>query len=313
MPQFTWVFDAPTGSYKNHALSGKIRDASIEVQVFAEHITPEPNFGRNRGETVTITRVQNITEPTDITLSETQRIPEDPFTVTTASITVVEIGRGVSFTSFSDMLSHFDIENWIQKKLRNQLSLGLDTKIATAFKTTKIKYAVTGAASNNITTNGTFGAASTDNMSLFHVEEIRDFLFDTLHVPMIGDTYVGIFRTLGLRGIKRDPNWEEWQKYTNPQAKYNSEIGQMEEVRFVETNHNNALGKVGTGSVLGEGLVFGEDAVAMAEVFTPELRMGIPQDLGRSHFVGWYGILEYGVPWDTGNAGEAKILHVGST
>jgi hypothetical protein len=60
-------------------------------------------------------------------------------------------------------------------------------------------------------------------------------------------------------------------------------------------------------------VVFGSDAVAMAEVMTPELRAAIPQDFGRSKAVAWYGNLGFGLIWDTGNAGEAKVVHVGST
>jgi hypothetical protein len=29
--------------------------------------------------------------------------------------------------------------------------------------------------------------------------------------------------------------------------------------------------------------------------------------------VAWYGIFQYGIIWDTGNAGEARIVHVTST
>ena len=287
-------------------------EAALEDAVFADHVRPVDGYGRKKGESVTLTRVSNITEPTTGTLSENERIPEDEFSISTTSITVSEIGRAVPYTSLSQDLSEFDLENPIQSKLRAQMILTLDTKIATAFKTAKVKYAVTGTASNNITTNGTFGATSTDNMNVYHCEEIRDYMYDTLQVPMIGDSYVGIFRTLGCRGIKRDPDWDEWHKYTDPSSKFNSEIGRMEQIRFIETNHANALGKVGTGSALGEGVIFGEDGVAMVEAMTPELRAAMPQDFGRSKAVAWYGVLEYGLVWDTGNAGEARIVHVGS-
>ena len=46
---------------------------------------------------------------------------------------------------------------------------------------------------------------------------------------------------------------------------------------------------------------------------TPELRAAIPGDFGRSKAVAWYGILEFGIIWDTGSAGEAKVVHVSST
>lgn len=313
MAQFTWRFDAPNTVFKNSALSRRLYMASVEQSVCMDHVRPVDGFGRKKGESITLTRISNITEPTSADLIEGERIPEDVFTISTRQITIKEIGRAVPFTSFADDLSFFDLENPVQAKLRQQMTLVLDTKCAAAFKQAKIKYAPTGLASNNITTNGTFGATATANMNVFHVEEIVDYMYDTLQVsPLDGGDYVGIFRNLSLRGIKRDPAWEEWHKYTDPQAKFNNEVGRIEQLRFVKTNHNKAFGKVGTGSVLGEGVVFGEDAVALAEARTPELVVGVSTDFGRDRAVAWYGILEMGIIWDTGNAGEAKIVHVGS-
>jgi len=311
MAEFTWVFDAPTGTYKNNALSMKLYEAAVENSVFVDHVRPVEGFGRNAGENVTLTRVQNITEPTDPVLQESVRIPEDTFALSTKSITVKEMGRAVPYTSLSQDLSKYDLENPIQRKLRDQMRLALDTRAATGFKQAKIKYVPTGAATNNITTNGTPGATATANWNYFHVEQIRDYLFDTLQTPPLeGDDYLAIVRTLGLRGIKSDTKWETWHQYTEPQAKQNGEVGRIEGIRFIECNHNRALGKIGTASVLGEGVVFGEDAVALAEAMTPELRAAIPGDFGRSRAVAWYGILEFDIIWDTGNAGEARIVHV---
>lgn len=314
MANFTWSFDAPTGTFKQHALSKKLYEAAVAESVFMDYVRPVEGFGKKQGENVTLVRVANIAEPTSASLNEGQKIPEDSFSLSTTSITVTEIGRAVPYTSLALDLSAFDLENPIQSKLKQQMKVVLDTMCATAFKTAKVKYAPTGLASNNIATNGTFGTAALANLNVFHVEEIRDYLYDTLQVPPYdGEEYVGIFRTLGLRGLKRDPDWEEWHKYTDPSAKFNNEVGKIENIRFVETNHSQALGKVGTGSVLGEGVVFGEDGIAMAEVMTPELRAAIPGDFGRSKAVAWYGILQFGIIWDTGNAGQARIVHVGST
>lgn len=267
------------------------------------------------GESVTLTRVRNITEPSSITLDESLRIPEDTFQLATTQITAVEIGRAVPFTSLSEDFSHFDLSSSIQRKLKENLQLGLDTMAATAFKNTQIRYAVTGAASNNITTNGVFGATSTDNMNLFHVEQISDFLYDTLAAPpFFGEDYCGVFRRLGLRGIMDDPAFDNWRNYADPQSKMNTEIGRLERIRFKETNHAAALGLVGTGSVLGEGVVFGADAVAMAEVKTPEIMasMGDPANANRDKVALFYGIIQFAQIWTTGNAGEARTLYVGS-
>lgn len=313
MAGFTWTFDAPTGTYKQHAMSTELYMAALENTKFVEFADPVQGFGRKKGENVTLTRIATITEPTSITLTEGERIPEDTMSITTTSITAAEIGRSVPYSSLSEDLSFLDVENVIQRRLRDQLALSLDTLAATAFKTAKVKYIPTGLAAGTFDTDGTASTTASANYNVFHAEEVRDYLFDTLQTPpRDGDNYVGIFRTLGLRGIKRDPDWETWHKYTDPQAKYTGEVGMIENIRHIETNHANALAKKGTGSVLGEGVVFGTDAIALAEVLTPELRAGIPEDHGRSKTVAWYGILQFGIIWDTANAGQARIVHITS-
>ena len=88
----------------------------------------------------------------------------------------------------------------------------------------------------------------------------------------------------------------------------------IEGVRIIENNNVNALSNtLGTGSVLGEGIVFGEDAYMMAVVMDPELRLGMPADFGRSKSVAWYGVMDFAVIWDTATAGEARIVHITSS
>jgi N4-gp56 family major capsid protein len=309
----TWSLDAPSGVYKNHAMSMNMREAAVADAVFVDFARPEDGYGKNRGESVTITRISNITEPSSPYLTETSDIPEDDVTLSTHAITVREIGRSVPYTDLATQLSEFNIDNPIQSALVKQLRLVLDTMVATAFQACQVKYAPTGLATSTITTNGSFGATATVALAVYHLEEIRDYLYDTLHCPMVGDSYVGIFRTKSIRGIKRDPDWEEWHKYTDPSAKYNSEVGKMEEIRLIETNHSQALANVGTGSVLGEGVVFGDDAMAMAEAVPPELRASTGDKYGRNKGVAWYGVLEFGEVFPTANAGEARIVHVGSS
>lgn len=316
MASFTWSFDAPTGTYKQHALSRELYMAALEKSVFMEFVTTIDGFGRKQGENVTLTRVRTITEPTSAALTEGVRVPEDTFRLSTKSITVTEIGRSVPFTSFAQDLSAFDLENNIQRRLRDQMRLVLDSMSATAFKTAQVKYTPRGAASGNFDTGGTVTLAAIANWGVYHAERVRDYMFDTLQAPGVdgGDDYVGIFRSQSIRGMKSDPDWEQWHVYTDPQSKFNSEVGKIEQIRHIETNHANALALQGTSSILGEGVVFGDDGVALAEVLTPELRgqMNVGQDFGRANAVAWYGILQFGIIWDTANAGEARIVHVTS-
>jgi N4-gp56 family major capsid protein len=294
-------------------MSRTLYEKALEDTMVVNYVRPIPAFGRRKGETITLTRLGVVAEPSDASLTENVKIPEDTWSLSTIAVTVKEYGRSVPFTSLADDLSEFDIENPVQNALVQQKKLVLDTAAAATFKTAKVCYIPTGVAAGTFDTDGSPSAYATANWSLFHVEEISDYLFDTLRAPAwSGEDYMAIVRTLGLRGIRRDPAWEQWKIYTKPEAKATGEVGRLENIRFTRTNHNLALGKVGTGSVLGEGIVFGRDAVVMAEVLSPELRAAIPADFGRQRSVAWYGILGFGLIWDTANAGEARIVRVTS-
>lgn len=322
MAQFTWGSSMPnTGALKTHALAKKLYMAAIAECVFMDHVEPGNNgYGKGMGESVTFTRIGNHTEASDASLAETDRIPELAHTVTGKVVTVGEFGQAVPFTSFARDLSTFDLKNTIQRKLKDDMKLALDTRACRAFKQTLYKYVPTGVASASTATNGTAPTSALANMNVYHAAQIRDLLFDTYKAPTAdGSHYIGIFRTLGLRGIKEDADWEIWHQYLDPQAKYNSEVGKIEQIRFIESNHGNStvgglgLAICGTSDVLGEGVVFGADAVVMAEALTPELRIGIPQDFDRQHAVAWYGVYEMSILYDTANVGELRIVHVTSS
>lgn len=310
-----WVADGPSGVYKNHKLSAKIRAAAIAEAKFMQFTKPEPGYGKKMGESITITRVSNVTVPTDDALNENVRIPEDTISLSTQSITVVERGRAIPYTSLAADLAHFDLENAIQKKLRDQLTLSMDISAAKAFKAGQIKAIPTGATAITFDTAGTPSVPATVNLNLYHVEQIRDYMYGTLHVaPFIGDDYVCVLSYKAKRGIMSDPAWVDWKKYTDPQAKYNGEIGRIENIRFVEQNHTAALSAaLGSGSVLGEAVFFGEDPVVIGVVQDPELRAKESEDYGRSKGVAWYGIYGFGQVWgDSANAGEARVVHLTS-
>lgn len=312
MSQFSWTYDAPSGTYKSHAMSQKLRQAAIAETKFMQFVKAEPGYGKKMGESITISRVSNLSVPTNGRLGEKQRIPEDDLVLSTISITVSEWGRSVPYTSLAEDLSKFDIENIIQKTLKDQMKLVLDNAASAAFKTGKIKAVADGVSSLTITTNGTAGATAAANLNVYHIEQIRDYMFSTLNIPTFdGDNYIGLVSTKAKRGVMNDPAWEPWHKYTDPEAKFNSEIGRLENIRFIEINNSNALdGTIGSAGVAGEAVFFGDDAVAMVAAQDPELRAAIPGDFGRSKAVAWYGILEFGQIWsDSSNPGEARVLH----
>ena len=316
MPQFTWTFDSPSGVYKSHAMSEQLRFAAIVETKFMQFVTPEPGYGKKRGDTITVTRISRLAIPTTGVLVENVQIPEDVLTVTTVGITVVEWGRSVPYTSLSTDLSEYNIENIVQRALKDQMKVVLDNAAAAAFKTGQIKAEMTGIAAINFDTGGSPTQTAAANLNLYGIEQIRDYMYSTLNIPPFeGDDYICLVSTKAKRGVMQDPAWEPWHRYTDPEAKYNSEIGRMENVRFIEINNTGALSASPGASqtVQGEAVFFGADSVAMAVSEDPELRARIPTDYGRSRGVAWYGILQFGLIWTTSNAGEARVIHLTST
>lgn len=314
MGAFTWEGSFATGVLKSHALSKELRYAAVAEFQIAQFCRAEPGFGRRLGDTITITKIKNMSVPTSAVLSEHQDIPIDTLSIGTTGITVEALGRGVEYTSLADELSFFDVKVPIQKKLRDQLSQVNDNLAATAFKTTYVCAVPTSSTGITWDTDGTLSTVATDNISVAHCGVIRDYLTDTLLVPKYEKgNYIGLGSTKLLRGIKNDPDFLAWRQWLRPgDVLFNSEVGMVEQIRWIEINNTSALSNAkGAGSVLGEGLVFGDDGVALAEVETPELRAAIPGNFGRYQAVAWYGVLAYGLIWNaTSTAGEARVCYI---
>lgn len=314
MAQFTWNLDSPSGTYKNHKLSAQIREASVVQSLFHQFVDAEAGYGKNSGDTLNITRISNIAVPTSAVLSEGQPLSEDAFVLSTQAIVVAENGRAVPFTSLSEDLAYFDVNSKVQKMLMRQMRISFDRAAALSAKSGQIRAAATGISAISITTNGTAGVA-TVNPNLYHVEQIRDAMFTTYYMePFDGEDYMCLINTSAKRTILQDPAWQDWKKYTDPESKYNSEIGRIENTRFIEVNDTVSLsGAKGTNSV-GEAIFFGADFLTMAVAQDPELRAKIPTDYGRSKGVAWYGIYGFGQIWsDSANAGEARSIYLTST
>jgi N4-gp56 family major capsid protein len=211
----------------------------------------------------------------------------------------------------------FDLSGAIQKKLKDQLKLSMDIAASAKFKAGKILACPTGIAETTFETDGAISNTAASNLNMYHVESIRDYMYSTLNIaPYSGDDYVCVMITQAKRGLMRDPAWVDWKKYTDPAAKFNGEVGRIENIRFIETNHSSALASnLGTGSVMGEAVFFGEDPVVMAVAEDPHLvaEENVGNDFGRSKSVAWIGNYGFGQIFsDSANAGEARVVYMTS-
>lgn len=305
-----WTFDAPSGTYKNHALSTEIRRQAIADTQFMKFLRAEPGYGKQKGESVTITRILKL--PLATRVGETDRLPSGRPAIETKQVAVSQWGFKIPVTEFEKNLTFFDIMNPFQASLRDQISLTMDKMGADAMKLTQIKYVPT-TAGGTFSTNGTAAALATRNGGVQDLRRVHDYLYATLKCPKFKNgKYVGIVSNRFARGLKNDPEYKDWQVFHTEQPFISGMLRSVEGFDLYETNHFDAMADlVGSSTVTGEAVFFGADAGGLVRIADPEIRAGIPEELGTFREVGWVGTLEAFLIWE--KASLSRVVHVSST
>lgn len=304
-----WVWDSPTGVFRDHTLSSRIREAAIADAQFMRFARPETGFGKGKGQSIAITRVFPL--PMAARVSELDRLPSGRPAIDTVSISVSEWGFKIPMTEFEKNLTHFDLTNQFQRVLRDQMKLTMDDMVATAFKQTPYKYIPT-SGGGVFDTDGVASTQATANLTVADLRKIHDELRALKAPKFRNGRYIGILSTKAARGLKNDPEYKDWLAPTTSSPLMDGGLKDIEGFILIETNHEEALSdSLGSSGVLGEAIFFGADPVVLATIEEPELRAGIPEDLGRFRDVGWVGTIEAGLVWDS--AEYARIIHVTSS
>ncbi len=307
----SWVFDAPSGVYKNHALSSQIREEAAAEAQFAQFLEPEQGYGKGKGASVTITRVLQL--PLAGKVTELDNLPTGRAAVQTVQKAVSEWGFAIELTSFEEDLTHFDIRNKQQRMLRDQITLTMDVMCADALKTTPIVMAAESPTALTIETDGDVSNQATSNLTVAHLRQVHDYMRQTLKCPKYkNNRYVAIVSTRAARGLKNDAEYKDWQAPTTSGPLMDGVLRDIEGFLLYETNHEFALDDdIGLAGVCGSAIFFGADAGFFATVEDPELRAGLTTDLGRKRQVGWVGTIEAGLTWDV--AAQARVMYLTST
>lgn len=305
----SWTFDAPTGTYKNHALSSQIRRESIADAQFMKFLRAEPGYGKGKGQSVTITRILKL--PLAGKVGEMDALPSGRPAIETKQVSVSQWGFKVPITEFERHLSHFNIMDEFQRTLRDQMTLTMDKMGADALKLTPYKYIPT-TTGGVFDTDGTASTTSDQNLSVADLRKLHDELVGTLKCPPYRNgKFVGILSTRAARGLKNDPEYKDWLAPTTSEPLLTGRLKDIEGFMLLESNHTDALADlVGASTTTGEALFFGADAAALVRIMDPEIRVGLPDELGTHQDVGWVGTLDAFLVWEA--AAMARAIHVTS-
>lgn len=306
----SWKYDAPTGTYKNFTLSRDLRRESMFDTQFMKFMRAEPGYGKQKGESVTITRILQL--PLATRVGETDRLPSGRPAMETKQVSVSQWGFKIPMTEFEQNLGYFNIMNPFQQMLRDQIAHTMDKMAADALKLTPVKYVPT-ASGGTFSTNGVAATLSDRNLGVQDLRRIYDRLSDDLKAPKYRNgKYVGILSTKAARGLKNDPEYKDWIAPTSSGPLMSGQLKDIEGFALFESNHHNALAQlVGTSTVTGEAMFFGADAGGLVRIMDPEIRAGQPEELGTFREVGWVGTLEAFLVWE--KASLARAIHLSST
>lgn len=305
-----WVFDAPSGTYKNHALSRNIRREALANVQTLRFMRPESGFGKKRGESVTITRILQL--PVATRVNEQDRLPSGRPAIETKQVNVSQWGFKIPMTEFEQHLSHFNIMDPFQAALRDQITLTMDVMSADAMKLTDTKYTPL-ATGGEFVTDGTADSLSDRNLGVQDLRRIWDELHGNLKCPTFKNgKYVAILSTRAARGLKNDPEYKDWLAPTDSSPLITGKLKDIEGFTIFESNHAAAYADlIGSSTVTGDGIFFGDDAGGLVRISDPEIRAGIPEELGTFREIGWVGTLEAFLVWE--RPAVSRVIHLAST
>ena len=319
MPAYNWTFDADSATYRSHTISNQLLFASLgRTKLLPFTQVPGQGFGRHMGETLTLIRVNPLTVPTSDSLDESTRIPIDKLTTGTRTITVVEHGRGVEYTNLAEQLGVFAPSSFLQKELIRQMHFGVDRAVGQAFQSTDVQIIAVPTSATGMTfdTSGTPTTVAAHEFTFAHCGVISDYLAGDIHCPpWVDESYAGISTRRTLRGLKNDNLLRSVHLYLREgDFFFRGEVGMTENIRWVEVAVETSLSNsTGANSLIGEGMVFGDEAVARVEVEAPHLRAdpNYQNDFGRTSAVAWYGIYAFSPYYNVSTDGFARIVRIG--
>ena len=218
--------------------------------------------------------------------------------------------NSVPFTLKGQTLAEISVPDAIKVVLRNDMAKVLDSAAAGQFVATDYNAVCSDTATTVFTTNSAVAVTASANMSDKNVRDVIDRL-KTLNVPRYdGSNYISIASTNSIRGLY--DFFEAKAVNTSMDPAYNGEVGRYYGCRFVEET-NYLSNTIGNGSVLGQAVFFGGDAVKEGMVIPEGIRLDIPKDFGRDQAIAWYALTGFKKTWDFGDDnGQTRIIHVTS-
>ncbi len=306
--QQIWAVNSLGGFLHSDEFSKQIRHAAQPIMRFRQFVDAEPAIGKNRGDAVLFDKISNISTQGG-TLNETATIPKRNYTITQGTLTVTEYGNSIPFTLKARTLAEVQVPEIVRTVLRNDMAKVLDSAAAAQFQTADLFAICINTATTSFDSSGAVSNTATADMSDKNARDIIDEMKKKNIPKYDGENYICIASTNSIRGLY--DYFEAKAQYTTMKPLFRGEVGQYYGCRFVEET-NVLTNTNGSGSVFGEAIFFGADAVREGIVIPEDIRIDIPKDFGRDQAIAWYYLGGFVKTWDYSADGEGHIIYMTS-
>ena len=284
--------------------SADILHEALGVMRFEEFAVEKEELGKTPGQTITMTRFNNISRGGP--LQEDEDLQEKAMSASQRSVTVTEYGNAVGV---SEKLLQMSMDDTLAE---GAVLLGRDYAVVNDLM---CRDALAGASQVLYGGAKTTRAGMVGGADYFDVELIRLAveIMQNKNAPKFnGEFYVCFVAPHQASYLKRDPDWVSANNYANTRALFNGELGMWEDVVFIGTTHcrsgavsasepgyessmvNAATGGSAAANVY-EALLFGDSAFGKATGLPVEMRDSGVRDFGRKHGLAWYSIMGAGI------------------
>lgn len=317
--------DIGAGILANHQISDEILEVALGECKIVQH-THDHGFGfkKNAGETVNLFHVNRLPDAESAELEEEGQIPMRMLSFGSRALTLTEHGEGLQFSAKLQELSKFKPDPIMRKELAASLERSLDTEAARdGFMSADVKicFSPTTLTGGVWSVTGAAGAVAVSPITADHAKKISAYMRDTIHVPFYkggkknagsSEHYVALSCNTNIENLLLDTRVEKWQQYMREGGfLYKGEMCETYKIKWLEINRAMALANLsGTSTVMGEAVVFGDEAVARIEAVTPHLRLNpnFGGRFGTMMAMAWWGIYAFGPVWDSASDGKAKMV-----
>lgn len=267
------------GFYTNNELSRQLRIQAQPQKRFRAFIKLKGAKGGGRGRLLYFDKNRDLSTHGNL-LNETSTIPETNFTVGQGTLTLNEYGAAVPWTGFLQELSEFDVEDAVMQGLKNSMARYLDSQAAGTFTSAQFKAVLAATNSVNFQTAGTASATANSDLTGFNWRYIADQMRQR-NIPFYdGSNYICIGSVNLLAGLFNDTagqGFVDVQRYVGEFAGaiVRGELGSYYHGRFVEET-NFLPNNLGSSTVNGGGVAFGDDFILEGVAVPEELRQKVP-------------------------------------